>query len=523
MKITFGIASLVFGVLLMLFVAVWIQIYLGILPTEVPIVLENTKEYFCALFGLIGRDFGIPFFIIASYYLFSFFFSLYHRYGKRKKDTLSPDDIKGPFVLYLRSFIADNTTVKRVSSLSDERSEEEVLVDVLSDIAPVYAIGDPNDKIMPLGASRVYVEDRHWKTTVVKLAQKAAVVVLRLGETDSFWWEVEMAAQSVPLDRILFVVPESKTFNNVATLYKILLDNGIDIKSLDVSVDKKLTGSISSFLFFAKDRKPVARSVKTPRFSRIVLSYENILRNTLAEFRAKFGLQPIRKHAVRVSRLLQAVLLLAMLCYVVPVFFNHFVELKYQMPYELLEKCVGHAEFTAKYSNKINGSNLTWAIIESARGSFWLTDEKYKFQVQTELAAIRAMSHDERKQLLGAPENPLLMIKKYVPECYMDYVNVLSEAAILAIRRPEETEDLIRAYKRKIDVIPQWMNDFCDSEMRLQDGSGTALRFANEVIKHAGDDNIVEALKVYRSLTMNISNDSTQPISLSGDGGATDM
>ena len=298
MKITFGIASLVFGVLYMLFVAVWLQIFLGIVPTEVPIVLENTKEYSCALFELIGQDVGIPFFIIASYYLFSLFFSLYHRYGKRTKDTLSPNDIKGPFVLYLRSFIADNTTVKRVSSLSDERSEEEVLVNVLSDIAPVYAIGDPNDKMMPLGASRVYVEDRHWKATVVKLAQKAAVLVLRLGETDSFWWEVEMAAQSVPLDKILFVVPESKTFNNVATLYKILLDNGVDIKLVDVSIDKKLTGSISSFLFFSQDGKPVARSVKTPRFSRIVLSYENILRNTLSEFRAKFGLQPVWKHPV---------------------------------------------------------------------------------------------------------------------------------------------------------------------------------------------------------------------------------
>lgn len=91
-------------------------------------------------------------------------------------------------------------------------SEEEVLVSVLSDIAPVYAIGDPKDKKMPLGTSRIYIDDEHWKSTVIDMMNRAVVVVLRLGKTDSFWWKVETAVKNISLDKVMFVVPESKIY-----------------------------------------------------------------------------------------------------------------------------------------------------------------------------------------------------------------------------------------------------------------------------------------------------------------------
>ena len=193
-------------------------------PTEIPIALEGTLEYFNIKTQLIGQDIGSILLIIVCIILSSFFYYLYRRLNKKKKDTFDKDSISAPFVLYLRSFVDDKTTKKRISIFNDVRTEEEVLVSVLSDIAPVYAIGDPKDKKMPLGASRIYVDDKHWKSTVIDMMNRAVVVVLRLGKTDSFWWEVETAVKNISLDKVMFVVPESKTFSNVATLYKILLN-----------------------------------------------------------------------------------------------------------------------------------------------------------------------------------------------------------------------------------------------------------------------------------------------------------
>lgn len=504
--------SWAFGVLTVLFLMSMSMMLLGVESPDIPIVLENTDEYARIKWELVGCDFGQPIMLVVSYFLFAVTHSLHHRLRKKKCDTLNADAIEGPFVLYLRSFIADRITSRRISLFADIRSEEETLVDVLSEIAPVYAIGDPKDKKMPVGASRIYVDDGHWKTTVEKLSQKAVVVVLRLGETDSFWWEVEMAAQKVPLEKLLFVVPECKTFSNVATLYKVLLDNKIDIKSAGISIDRKSRGSISSFMFFGHDGTPVAKSVKIPRFTQIVVSYENILRNALAEFRAKYGLHARWGAAIRWVQLLQIVVVGSMFLTFVSLGVRDFTRLNCQMPYELLEKCVEYPEFTAKYSDKINGTNLTWAFVEAEKGSFWLPDSKYKFRFFTELKAQLAATSGECVQFFTEPRNSLLMIKKYVPECYDEYVGILAEAAILSIRLPGETDELIAAYQNKLNDLPQWMKEFLAHESELferranVDGhdnlGGVLRRFAKETARHADDHDFVDGLKVLRTITI---------------------
>lgn len=158
-------------------------------------------------------------------------------------------------------------------------------------------------------ASRIYVDDEHWKSTVIDMMNRAVVVVLRLGKTDSFWWEVETAVKNISLDKVMFVVPESKTFSNVATLYKILLNHNIDIKNIDINIEKKNQGSISSFLYFDNNGQAVTHEVKTPQFTRLILSYENILRNALLGFRVKFGLKTKNRHKVKWARALEILLI----------------------------------------------------------------------------------------------------------------------------------------------------------------------------------------------------------------------
>lgn len=504
MKYVFATLAGLFGLIAFLFTVGYFEMFLGFTtPTEIPIVVEGTLEYYETEAQLVGQDVFTIVLIIICVVLSSYFFSLYRKFNKKKKDTFDKDNIKPPFVLYLRSFIDDKTTKKRISSFNDVRSEEEVLVEVLSDIAPVYAIGDPKDKKMPLGASRIYVDDDHWKSTVIDMMNKAAVVVLRLGKTDSFWWEVETAVKRIPLEKVMFVVPESKTFSNVATLYKILLEHNIDIKYLDVNIEHKKQGSISSFLYFDKNGQAVTQEVKTPRFTRMVLSYENILRNTLSGFREKYGLSTNRKRSVRWARILEILLIFFIVFIGTAKLFRDLTFLKYQMPYEFVEKCVDSPDFVNKYSDEIDGANLTWGMVEARKGLFGLEDEKFILLFLIETRTIQLMSHDEFGQIQTAPKNMLLMIKKYLPESYDQYIGILSEAAVISIQHPDEISGLIRQYKQNIENMPEWLYEFANNEDLPDDEYEFMLQYNNLIVEHIDDDDIADILKTLSSQAVN--------------------
>lgn len=202
---------------------------------------------------------------------------------KSKEKNVQLSDVKPPFVLYLRSFCADKITGEAAYYLTSVYNEEESLVRVLEQIAPVYAIGDPKDEKMPMGATRIYVSDEHWKSTVKSLANKAEAVVLRLGKTDSFWWEVELALKDIPLHKLLFAVPVAETFSEVSTLYKILMDHQIDISDQRIGVNPVKMGSLSSFLYFDTKGKPHSSIVESPKL-KIANTYEEILQKSLAGF-----------------------------------------------------------------------------------------------------------------------------------------------------------------------------------------------------------------------------------------------
>lgn len=504
MKYLSIVLAVIFGLFAILLIGAYVQLYLGITtPTEIPIVLEGTVEYLETKYQLIGQDVGTLIIMLFCIFLSAYFYSKFHKQNKKKKDTFDKDSIKGPFVLYLRSFIDDKITGRRISIINDVRSEEEVLVEVMSDIAPVYAIGDPKDKKMPLGASRIYVDDEHWKSTVIEMMDKAVAVVLRLGKTDSFWWEVETAVENIPLGKVMFIIPESNTFNNVAMLYKILLDNKIDIKNFNVNIEKKYQGSISSFLFFDKEGNVISKEVKTPRLTRVALSYENILRNTLCEFRQKFGLVSKRKHTIRIARLLEIFLIFYIIFIGGSKMFSDYVALKYQMPYEFVEECVKKSSFIEKYSNEINGTNLTWGIVEARKGSFALDEDKYKLLFLIEANAIQLMKRDELLHVNDSPKNMLLMIKKYVPDHYMTYVQLLSEAAIISIENPNEIIDVINFYKSNVEFIPQWLSDLI---VELTDASDAEFMrvYYDRIMEHMNEEDIVEILKTTFSQGINV-------------------
>lgn len=494
-SLLFAIIFAMLGVILGL--GYW-EMAVGIIPTEIPIVIEGTLEYTDIRQQLFGQDIIGLLFTIICIALSSVLFSSYHRLKRKKKDTFDSNSIQGPFVLYLRSFVEDKTTRKQVS-FNDIRSEEEVLVEVLSDIAPVYAIGDPRDKKMPIGASRIYVDEEHWKSTVKDMAQKSVAVALRLGKTDSFWWEVEMVLKNIPIEKILFIIPESNSFSNVAYLYKTLIDHNIDIKSPDISIEQKSSGSISSFLFFSNEAKPVTREVRAPRFTRLFISYETIIRNTLDAFRAKYGLNTTHRRTVSKARLLISLLVVYLTFIAGAKLFSDFVSLKYQMPYEFVEKCIIDTEYANTYSEEVDGANFISGIIEARKGVFALDNDEYKLMYLIEVRTLESMSEDEFLHLDDHPKNMLLLVKKYLPEYYETYIGLLANAAIMSTKNPESITDLIDSYKVMTNYLPSWVGDALYYDENYDNDFEYILKFNDIVQDHLSDHDITDILKALAS------------------------
>lgn len=473
--------------------------------TEIPIVLPDTLSYEDAKQQLIGQDVGVIIFIFVFLNIGFYLFYLYRRLSRKKKDTKTKEEIVSPFVLYLRSFVDDAKTKKRVMSLGEDRTEEEILVEVFSDIAPVYAIGDPKDKKMPLGASRIYVSDEVWKSTVHELAMKAELVLLRLGKTNSFWWEVEMAISHIPLEKIVFIVPHSDTFDNVAMLYKILLEHGVNIEQVGIQVDKKIKGSISSLLYFDREHKPFTATLEIHRFTGIFISYDVVLRKALSGLRARYGFPPYKKMSVAKARVFQILIIIYVLFIGFSRTFSDLISLKYQLPYEMVEGCINDPVFVEKYSSDINGTNLTWSLIEATKGRFLLSDDEFLTQCLIEYDALLKVEYDEFVHLNDNIWNNLLLIKKYNPIQYDTYLLLMQKAAILSVNNDIFVNDVILNYQSRTDDIPIWViEEMQKIEERKLNEYETYKAFNEAVMQHISDENIVDVLKILIAQGLNV-------------------
>ena len=153
-----------------------------------------------------------------------------YRRGKQltagSADNLLSKDIRPP-VLYLRSFVEDETTSSEIGpsgvveiavkslvvsggtvlSYFFNKSEEEHLANIFRKLGPCIAIGIPGEKLPPLGMARMHLPEEEWQAKVQELLSRARVVVLRAGHTKNFWWEVEKAIKLVRPERLLFLLP----------------------------------------------------------------------------------------------------------------------------------------------------------------------------------------------------------------------------------------------------------------------------------------------------------------------------
>ncbi|MEV7770976.1 transferase [Kitasatospora sp. NPDC086791] len=111
-------------------------------------------------------------------------------------------------VLYLRSF-DDDEIAAQIDDGADFNinTREEQFVGALGVIGPVIAVGQPSEPLPRLGAARFYLPLDDWKSTVLRLMDLSQLIVLRLGQGDGLWWEVEQVRATQPAGKLLLLAP----------------------------------------------------------------------------------------------------------------------------------------------------------------------------------------------------------------------------------------------------------------------------------------------------------------------------
>ncbi len=301
----FGIISLLFSY----------SLYLHIIELYDVLYEPNIFDSFPALAGSVqdqintallgGEHIGGA---ILTFLFWVITFSLYYLAERMRPQKISEVSLDEPFILYLRSFVADDQTSKSVDMLlSRGKSEEEETVDVFSEIAPVVAIGNPKDRNLPRGAARLYFSDDVWKQKVLEMLYKAKLVILRLGETSNFWWEVHNVLANCPLEKIIFLIPAMKTSETCQKLREICQETGITLPN--ITVDKSAKGSVSSVLY-AENGTMKSQTLKLSKFTAFFISYKEMLKKVFQPVWTRLRFSTKKYHFVRYARIFAVLVLI---------------------------------------------------------------------------------------------------------------------------------------------------------------------------------------------------------------------
>jgi hypothetical protein len=172
------------------------------------------------------------------------------------QDALA-EDSRAP-VLYLRSFKDDSTAAKL-----DEwgtRSDEEQMSTVLRHIGPIVAVGDPKERRVTLGASRIYLSDDDWQDWVKAQMLAATLVIFRASDTDAFFWEVATAALHVPDTKIAFLLPnDPPVYEEFRQRFVREFAQPLPL-SLPAQTKAKAPAGLWGLMYFNDAGKPIFRS-----------------------------------------------------------------------------------------------------------------------------------------------------------------------------------------------------------------------------------------------------------------------
>jgi hypothetical protein len=369
-----------------------------------------------------------------------------------------------PYSLYLRSFNSDKLTSKELSSvLKPGQTEESMLVDIFNQIAPVCAIGRPNEVYIPKGADRIYVDDSEWKDKVTQLAAEAEVIILRLGETEGFWWEVDHCFHSIDIKKLLFVIPATHLVDTISLLYGRMLSSGMIDKPMKVDVSKKSKTSIAGFIYFDDNNQPVFKKFKVNKPASIFVPLNDFIEQLLGDFLSRLKLV-VKQKRLAMRAVLGWVLAVSCLCLLSAG--KYFTYLDFQQnryPKDIIRISESNSTLDRQLDG-YNDSSKIRLILESAELGVSLLneDEALDFFSMT-YDIVNTISAREAELLVdqifaedpGLNTNLLILAKKYLyPEYYERYINYISKCSLLYF---ENSAEAVASYGLSEDVFDEFI------------------------------------------------------------------
>lgn len=169
---------------------------------------------FLYLFSFLILNIGISVMAVLNPFSIAYYqlFDTIGRYGKRFRVNAPEalrNDLRAP-IFYFRSFYHEsidrgNTGLfGKEPKLYEKANDDEVLALALRDIGLLVSVGNPSDKIPPLGAIRLYFKEHEWQEQVQRLAAISQFVIMQPGYTEGTEWEMHMLRDVLPPEKLIY-------------------------------------------------------------------------------------------------------------------------------------------------------------------------------------------------------------------------------------------------------------------------------------------------------------------------------
>lgn len=418
--------------------------------TDMVWALKGTDAYTLYTYEVVGELMGCWIFPILCLILARFCFRLSRRLLRRRRDVTLRQNVMPPFILYLRSFDADAVTAKPADGiLKPEQTEEQLLVAILDDIAPVIAIGIPGDSYLPDGAARLYVSDDEWQDQVMKLAVAAEFVVLRLGDTEGFWWEVDFCLDRLSPDKLLFVIPAMKGSMPLVKLEDRLQIHGINASLSCLNPKKRSKSSISGFFAVQDDGQSSFMPLRHRRLLYFFIPAEDVLREPLFNFLRKHG-GYVKRHSIAV-RAWVTWLMTFFLVFIMGA--NSYLKFRTfeqnRFPKELIVQCESSLYSQEQMKGLSNRGKVYRIFIDIFLGANELDEQSVVELYHLTTVLLEAMSDREYQLLveslpdeIPAPTDLLIVAKRYFTDyAYNLYLSYLEQTAAAGYAKPQVRPD----------------------------------------------------------------------------------
>lgn len=417
--------------------------------------LEGTDAYTKYTYNLLGQMMGGAFVFPILIVLIALFYLLYRKINShQQRGRRREADENAPAIIYLRSFQDDRLTAKEVDLfLRPGVSEEEALVSVLDDIAPVLGVGRPNEKYLPDGAACIVVTDERWHEKVAELAQKAELAVLRLGSTEGVLWELQYCLENLDLKKLLLILPNSRSAFRPDDILVTLRQRGIDLEGVYTG-KRGSKGSIWGVLYFDDNRQPVCRPLRMTRGISRLMPLEDRMKEALSGILSRFGLKTKKRRSSAAA----ALFCVAALVLSVSVLGNAYFSFKLiehdRFPHDLIESVEEMEDVEkviAKWDGKDQADYLFWLFIN---GLMYQEEERIKLYYVWETELMNRMNSREYELLMESYDaysiRLLTLMKKYFSdEEYDACIAFMTECIALCKQKQEEQPEYGEGFEER--------------------------------------------------------------------------